>query len=217
MLGRSSRRTETNRKLGTSGSEEWREADVRRAFRPGSWPYLGFLLITWYGTSYSQEHPLVFWLFGGLTVATSAARLFIVHSKRIPLVGDSIWRAWLFTLLVISGLTWGAFLAATLQIYKFLDTAPLLFLVCTAGITAGAITAYHPKLALLTSYLLVLLVPSILVEFSLDDKIGKPMAAMSSLFLFFLIWQGRILNRSYHEKARNEALLTERARACRCE
>lgn len=195
-----------------SESGEWREADVRRAFRPGTWPYVGFAIITWYATSYSREHPRVFWVFTALTVAASAARFLIVYSKQLPLDAGSIWREILYTLLAISGLIWGSFLAATIQIYKFTGWPSVLMLVCTAGTTAGAITAYSPKLPLLNSYLVALIIPSVLVELSMGEDAGKSMAAMSLLFLFFLIWQGHVLHRSYEERARDEMLLRERAR-----
>jgi len=206
------RHHKTSRVVGANLSEEWREADLRRAFRPGTWPYLGFLLVTYYATNYSREYPRVFWSFAGLVTAISAARFLLIQFKRFSLPQGSKWREVLFTLLVISGLIWGSFLAATLQLYKFNDSPSLLIMICTAGTTAGAITAYSPKLPLLTSYLVALLAPSIFVEFTMEDRVGKPMAAMGVLFISFLIWQGKTLNRTYREKARDEALLTERAR-----
>jgi signal transduction histidine kinase len=56
-----------------------------------------------------------------------------------------------------------------------------------------------------------LLIPSTFVEFYLSDKLGKPMAAMSVLFLVFLIWQSRILNRSYWERAHGQVLVRKKA------
>jgi signal transduction histidine kinase len=192
-------------------SEEWREAEVRRAFRPGAWPYIGFLLVTYCATSYSSDHPLVFSWFSTWIVLTSAVRLTIVYSARASLKTGSIWRHLVFGLLITSGLSWGAFLAVTIYLYH-LDSSPsLLLLVCTAGITSGVITAYSPRFGLVICYLAGLLIPSIFVEFYLDHTLGKPMAVMSVLFLVFLIWQSRILNRSYWERAHGQVLLGKRA------
>jgi hypothetical protein len=116
MAAQCLRHTGTNRISGTGVSEQWREAELRRAFRPGTWPYVGFLLITYYVTSYSREHPRIFWSFAGLVIATSAARLIIVYSARMSLENGSIGRRWLFGLLVMSGLIWGTFLATTLHV-----------------------------------------------------------------------------------------------------
>jgi len=192
-------------------SEEWREAEVRRAFRPGAWPYIGFLLVTYCATSYSSDHPLVFFWFSTWIVLTSAVRLAIVYSTSASLKAGSIWRHLVFGLLITSGLSWGAFLAVTIHLYHLDNSSSVLLLVCTAGITSGAITAYCPRFRLIVCYLLGLLVPSTIVEFYLDDRLGKPMAALSVLFIGFLIWQSRILNRSYWERARGQVLLGKRA------
>jgi len=192
-------------------SEEWREAEVRRAFRLGAWPYIGFLLVTYCATSYSSDHPLVFSWFSTWIVFTSAVRFTIVYSARASLKTGSIWRHLIFGLLITSGLSWGAFLAVTIHLYDLDSSSSVLLLVCSAGVTSGAITAYCPRFRLIVCYLLGLLVPSTVVEFYLDDKLGKPMAALSILFIGFSIWQSRILNRSYWAKARGQVLLGKRA------
>jgi signal transduction histidine kinase len=205
------RHNKTNWISQTKLSKEWCDAEIRRAFRPGVWPYIGFVLVTYCSTSYPSDHPLVFLWFSALITVESIARLLIVYFPRVSLEVGSIWRHVLFGLLITSGLTWGAFLAITLRLYH-LDSSPsLLLLVCTTGITSGAITAYSPRLRLLTWYLLALLIPSIFVEAYLDDRIGKPMATLSALFLAFLIWQSRILSRSYWNRAYEQTLLGTRA------
>ena len=192
-------------------SEEWSEAEVRRAFRPGAWLYIGFLLVTYSATSYSSDHPRVFSWFSTWIVLTSAARLVIVYSTRASLKAGSIWRRLVFGLLITSGLSWGVFLAATIHLYHLDSSLSLLLMVCTAGITSGVIAAYSPRMGLVICYLVGLLIPSTLVELYLDHRLGKPMAAMSVLFLVLLIWQSRTLNRSYWERAHGQALLRKRA------
>ncbi len=188
-----------------------REAEFREAFRPGTWPYLGFLLVTYYATNYSTEYPHIFFLFSALILATSALRFALVYPARVPLAAGGPWWRVLACLVLSSGLLWGAFLAVTVRLYALGSPASTLLLVCTAGTTAGAITAYSPQFKLLVAYLGLLLLPSIAVEAAARDKAGESMAAMSLLFLFFLIWQGRILNASYRETARNRDLLEEKA------
>ena len=154
---------------------------------------------------------MVFFGFSTLITVASGARLLIVYSPSVSLEVGSVWRRVLFGLLTISGLIWGAFLAVTLQLYH-LDSPPsLLLLVCTTGITSGAITAFSSRLGLITCYLLGLLIPSIFVEAFLNDRLGKPIATLSALFLAFLIWQSRILNRSYWDRAYEQTLLGTRA------
>lgn len=211
MLLGCSRHHRTNWISETTLSEEWRGAEVRRAFRPGAWPYLGFLVIIYCSTSYSSDHPLVFASFSIWVTVAAAARLAIVYSRRASLEIGSLWRQLVFGLLITSGLSWGLFLAVTLHLYNFESPSSLLLLVCTVGITTGAITAYSPGFRLLTCYLGALLVPSILVETYLDNPLGKPMAAMTILFLAFLIWQSRLLNRSYWQNVYGQKLLGERA------
>ena len=149
--------------------------------------------------------------FSALITLTSAMRLAIVHSAKASLQIGSIWRNLLFGLLVTSGVSWGIFLAVTLHLYHLAHSSSLLLLVCTAGMTSGAITAYSPQFRLVTYYLVGLLLPSILIEIVLDDRLGKAMATLSVLFILFLIWQSRILNRSYWEKTYGQLLLGKRA------
>ena len=195
----------------TKLSKEWGDAEIRRAFRPGVWSYIGFLLVTYCSTSYPSDHPLIFVWFATLITVASAARLAIVYSPSSSLEVGSAWRHALFGLLISLGLGWGIFLAVTLHIYRLSSSPSLLLLVCTTGITSGAITAFSPRLDLITSYLAGLIVPSIFVEVYLNDRLGKPMATLSILFLVFLIWQSRILNRSYWERAYEQILLATRA------
>jgi signal transduction histidine kinase len=193
-------------------SESWREAELRSAFRPGTWLYPGFLLVTYYATSYDADYPRVFFTFAALVLAISAARFAIVYLTQVPLQARSFGRRALFGVLLLSSLIWGTFLAFTVHLYALNSLTSTLLLVCTAGTTVGAITAYSPQFTLLAWYLVLLLVPSIIAEASFGDKTGKSMAAMSLLFLLFLTWQGRMLNDSYREKARNQDLLGEKAR-----
>src|SRR3569833_3869488 len=127
------RRQGTDRVTGIDLPEEWREADLRRAFRPGTWPYLGFLTVNYFATDYPRVHPRVFWCFGAIVLALSAYRFLLVSSTRLRLAEASTGRKVLFSLLVLSGLVWGMFLATTLQLYRFNDPAPLLIIICTVG------------------------------------------------------------------------------------
>ena len=79
-------------------------------------------------------------------------RLAIVHSAKASLQIGSIWRNLLFGLLVTSGVSWGIFLAVTFHLYHVAHSSSLLLLVCTAGMTSGAITAYIPHFRLVTLF-----------------------------------------------------------------
>ncbi len=193
-------------------SESWREVEFRRAFRPGTWLYIGFLLVTYYATSYAIEYPRVFFTFAGLVLATSTARFVMVYPTGAFLRTGRFWWRTLIALLLLSGLFWGTFLASTIYLYRLNNLTSTLLLVCTAGTTSGAITAYSPQFKVLVWYLVLLLIPSIVVEVDFGGKAGKSVAAMSLLFLFFLIWQGRMLSHWYREKAQNRDLLEEKAK-----
>jgi hypothetical protein len=126
-------------------SEEWREVEVRRAFRPGVGPALVFC---WprCATSYSSDHPFAFFGFSARIIVMSAARLAIVFSAKASLERGSVWRQLIFGLLIVSGLSWGVFLAVTIHLYHFDKSSSLLLLVCTAGLTSGVITAYSQRI-----------------------------------------------------------------------
>src|SRR3569833_876484 len=120
------RRQGTDRVTGIDLPEEWREADLRRAFRPGTWPYLGFLTVIYFATDYPRVHPRVFWCFGAIVLALSAYRFLQVSSTRLRLAEASTGRKNHNTQHEQTKMVWGMFLATTLQLYRFNDPAPLL-------------------------------------------------------------------------------------------
>jgi signal transduction histidine kinase len=62
----------------------------------------------------------------------------------------------------------------------------------------------------LNAYLILLLSPALLVELYLGGRIGNSLAAMSCFFLGFLMWQGKILNRTYRTRTARSRLISQR-------
>ena len=195
-----------------SGSDKSRDIQIRRATRPGTWLYISFLLVTAAATDYQKLHPRVFFFFAGFILLESVIRAALVYTPRLSILGSRSWEKAVSLLVLATALAWGSFFAVTLYLYGPSAPATVLILICTVGTTTGAITAYSPNLSLLFAYLVLLLLPSVIVDLHAGKYAGDAIAIVTLLFLGFLLWQGKVLNHTYRKRAATFRLLAQRRR-----
>ncbi len=193
-----------------SGSDTSRDIQIRRAARPGTWLYVTFLCVAALATDYPEAHPKVFFVFALLIFAQSLARGLLVYLPRRWFSSIDKWESAVWFVVLATALTWGSFLAVTLSLYGLSAIPSLLLIVCTVGTTTGAITAFSPHLFLLSADVMVLLVPAIFVELDIGGALGRSFAAMSVVFLAFLLWQSRLLNKAHKRRVGTLRLLGQR-------
>jgi signal transduction histidine kinase len=109
------------------------------------------------------------------------------------------------------GLCWGSFYATTARIYGYQHWATLLLLMSVAGIAAGATTSFAPNLAVLRSFLVALVGPSLLVTAGQTDGHAWAMGLLLSVYLTFSLIQGKRRNREYWRALSDRELLKVRA------
>ncbi len=195
-----------------SGSDKSRDIQIRRAARPGAWLYISFLFVTAAATDYQRVHSRVFFFFAAAILLESVIRAALVYTPRQSILGTRNWEKAKSLIVLATAFSWGSFLAVTLYLYGPSAPAAVLILICTVGTTTGAITAYSPNLSLLSAYLVLLLVPSVIADLNGARDAGHPIAVITLLFLGFLLWQGKVLNRTYQKRAATFRLLAQRRR-----
>ncbi len=193
-----------------AGSDKTRYLQTCRAARPGTWLFLSFLCVVGATTHYLHNYPRTFSSFAGVILLESALRGVLVYSPKRLLFKAKDWEKAVAFLVLTSGLTWGLFFGITLFLYGPYSQAGVLVMMCTVGTTTGAITAFGPNFHLVTSYLVALLVPSVLVDLQTGDAPGISLAVITLVFLGFLLWQGKDLNRSYKRQNSTLRLLAKR-------
>jgi|GEM_PF-4345605 len=193
-----------------SASVRSEEIHIRRATRPGTWLYAFFLIFTALATDYPADHPRVFYPLASLVLVKSVIRGILVYSRRSPFRNTAFWKRAVYFLIVSTAMLWGLFFAATIYLYGFPSYVTMLISVCTLGTITGAVSGFSRNLGLLTVWLLVLLVPSMLVEVSTGSHLGYSVASLTFIFLGFVFWQGTVLNRSYQRQTANSLLLRRR-------
>ena len=195
-----------------SASARGRYIQIRRATQPGSWLYITFLGVTAFVTNYATAHPTMFYFFSALILLETVARIWLVYTPRHFFPDQRFWSRAIYFVVLTTGLVWGAFLAATLLLYGLSSSVTLLILICTIGTTTGSITAYSPALGVLTTFLIFLLIPSMCVELTLDDRLGTALAVLTGVFLAYLLWQGRVLSVIHKRRVAATLLSSKRSK-----
>ena len=158
-------------------SEEEREADLTLSRRDAAaalvYPVLH--LVASLTSDIGVRAPFATWTTLALLIALSA--FLIWHCRRFPGVDHpdrKIWKTRFFWAILASAATWSCFAATALAFNE--RELPILVLLETAGIAAGANTSLAPDFRLLRLYLIVLLLPSVVLSLVL----GVPQSSITT-------------------------------------
>ncbi|MSV30463.1 MAG: response regulator [Bryobacterales bacterium] len=184
------------------------ERDLQKSTRPAIWTYPAFVVIIFLASSYWRDYPVVFAALAAVTLVFTLLRLPLA----LPLDLSRAARRRLQSICsVTAGVSWGLFTAVTLYFYGLGSATSLLILTCTAGTSAAGITALAPNLRLLRAHALCMLLPEIAVAAARGVAESYALAGVSSLYLLYLLIQGRNLHHQYWSGIQNNALLSVRA------
>jgi signal transduction histidine kinase len=175
-----------------------RDADITRRALPGIWASLGVVQFVLLAGTYFVDYPMVTSTFAVLTMAAGLARLFLVLRK------DDIYprhpRFWRMSfsagLLVFAG-AWGSLNAFSYVVYGFSNWNSVLLTFCVLGISAGGLVSFTPRILYLHWHILPLLLPSIAADLYVGGNQGYTLALSMTVYVVFLLIQGRHLNRDY--------------------
>lgn len=173
--------------------------------------FLPLFLILSFGTRYFADHPKIVAAVG-LTLSASIA-LRLVSARSLAKLGSTASAPRrLSSLIGIYGccIAWSAFGWLTLELYD-VSWIGLLMLLMTAGLASGAVTSLSPSPRLCTSYLLLMLSPTILWGMLRGTSSAYIIALVVTVYLIFLLMQVRLQSDWFWRAIRDKALL-ERAK-----
>ena len=181
-----------------------RDADIARRALPGIWASLGTVQFVLLAGTYFAQHPLLTSIFAALTMAACLARLFLVLRK-----GDIYpqhpgrWRIAFGACLLIFASAWGTITGLSYIGTSFSNWNSVLLTFCVLGISAGGLVSFTPRMLYLYLHILPMLVPCIAADLYVGGNQGYMLALIMSVYVVFLLVQGRHLNREY-SKALND-------------
>ncbi len=162
-------------------------------------------------TPYARIAPLIIYGLIGVTSAIAVARLALVlHFEELlakrPRTTRGLFRAGV----LVSAALWGAFGASTLHTFGT-QWASVMVLVCTAGLLAGTLNTLSIVRPLFLAHLVLILGPLAAAGLAHGGPEGLGLGVALVLYIGFLMWQGRLIDREYRASA-SRALIVETAK-----
>ncbi|AGF79492.1 PAS domain S-box [Desulfocapsa sulfexigens DSM 10523] len=155
------------------------------------------LLVGGFATDYSSDHPSLFFLLGGILAIATLFRVFaIIYFTKVSVGFNPAWISVFFLSNIFTGIVWGSFSATSVFFYHNTLSVSLI-IILLAGIGGGAMVSYCIWKFLSYFYLCALLVPTIIVEFYIQNKVTIPIGIAISFFLIFNLIQAKIWNKHF--------------------
>ncbi len=204
--------------LGAGFSDEHLEDLTRQADRsmarrslPGTLSYPMVCLILGLSTSYAADSP---WLVYGLTFASlviAIGRYVWVRSfRRYYDRSPRLWKAGVVAGLLTSGLIWSVLATRAIAVYGT-GWAGLLALLISALLCTMSLLVYTHDFQVILSFIAVVMVPQVVMLLSLGSADGRWLATAISIFVIYLVLQGRQFHRENWRARVNTKLLEIRA------
>ena len=184
------------------------DGDLASRGLPGVWAHLFMVQFLLLGSDFFKTNPITACMFACVTVSASLARMAVVLRKKTLAAGNpDRWRT-LFgaTLLIVAG-AWGSLTAYTILSYGYGSWSSLLLMFCVLGLSAGSLISLTPNYKILAGYLCLVVAPCIVANLFLGGQQGYSMASATSIYLAFLMFQGKYLNGEYWKSLRDRQML----------
>ncbi|MBX9601868.1 MAG: hypothetical protein K2X35_12720 [Bryobacteraceae bacterium] len=183
--------------------------DLARRAAPGIWAYPGLAVAIGLTTGYARDHGWVLGWLTAVTVVCSVFRRWLIRG-RLKFSGRARrWRNLFAGSMLVNGLAWGVFGGVTWHLYGPGALEHYAVLLCLLGGCVGSLTVLAPQPGLLRLFLASILLPFIGASLFLGERPSLSAAALSTVFLAFLLQQGQIASRVYWKTLRDHELLRE--------
>ena len=184
------------------------DEDLAQRSKWGVWSYTCINAIVLLATDYYKDYPGIAIAVTAITALLSGARYWLILRWR-PLYQWNARRCQvlLATCILTVSVCWGVLAGLTFRLYEPSSWTAMILVYCVLGLCSGAVTILTPNRFLLIANPTLLLGPSIAMPIFVGGERGYVMAALSMVFLVFLIFQGISLNTRYWEALRNQELL----------
>ena len=175
----------------------------------GVWGYIVLVGLLLFQTSYVHDYPNIALGGSAFLLALTALRLMLLIRKgRLYSANPRRWRILFSVCVLLMGATWGVLTGLAILFYPAQSWTGLIMLFCLLGSCPNSLTVLTPSRVLIIGNQVAMLVPCIAADLYAGSY---TMALLSSVFLAFLVLQGRTLNERYWT-ALNDRLLLEQAK-----
>ena len=187
------------------------DKDLVRRSRWSGILYLVIFTIVLVSTPYLSEHTTEFLALGTVITLAAVGRIMLaLRFDKIYANNAALWRRMFLAITLLLAAAWGLLCMLVVARYNLQWTAMLVLLI-TAGIAAVAVTTLSIYSYLITTFLLLLLCPSIVVTAVLYTKYSLAVMVMFAVYAAFMIIIGKRLSREYWLALENTLLLDRRA------
>ncbi|WP_455208759.1 sensor histidine kinase [Kaarinaea lacus] len=188
------------------------DKDIARRSRWSGLLYLVVLAIVLVSTPYLKEHSYEVMILGTLIILAALARIILaLRFDTLYAKKPARWRLTFFATTLLLASAWGLLCMLVVSHYDLQWTAMLVLLI-TAGIAAVAVTTLSIDSYLVTTFLLLLLCPSIAATAYLSTTQSLAIMVMFAVYATFMIIIGKRLNGEYWRALDNAMLLDRRAK-----
>ena len=188
------------------------DRDIARRSRWSGLLYLVVLAIVLVSTPYLKEHSYEVMTLGTLIILAAVARIILaLRFDTLYANKPARWRLTFFGTTLLLASAWGLLCMLVVSHYDLQWTAMLVLLI-TAGIAAVAVTTLSIDSYLVTTFLLLLLCPSIVATAYLSTTQSLAIMVMFAVYATFMIIIGKRLNGEYWRALDNAMLLDRRAK-----
>lgn len=167
---------------------------------------LAFLFVGM-SSDFAQAYPPLFYSLFSLVALTIAARMTVMMLiKRETKAANLAWAGPFYLAIVSFASTWGILTATMLYLYGT-SWAALIVVLFATGLGGGALANFCIWRSLVTAYLIILFVPSIVISISMASTEGYILTAGLTLYMTYLLIQAKFWNREYWSSRINNELL----------
>jgi diguanylate cyclase (GGDEF)-like protein len=174
--------------------------------------YVVVLMVVGATTPMAGDHPVAFWTgLAAMFVGGAIRLLLLYYFKPITAHSHRAWQALYIGSVCATAGIWGLIAGLAVYVYGIAWTT-LLTIVMTAGLCAGALSSMSMHLPLLRTYLVLMLLPSLVASLAVAGGQGKGLIFVFLAYLVYTLVQGRNMHREYWEALINSVRLDSTTR-----
>jgi PAS domain S-box-containing protein len=186
-------------------------ADLARRSRISVLSYFFLWLVLVLATDITRPAPLATLLPGALFLVLGVFRLLLAARFETLYPRSPVrWQQWYAVGALTSALVWGVFCALVIH-QQGIGEVALMVLLATAGIAAGGMTTLAPARAVMTGFLMLLLLPAVIATLLVVSSAGTALPWLTLAFFAFLLLTGWRLHAEYWSALRNVRKLEDAA------
>ncbi len=176
------------------------DADLARRSLLGVWGYSYLTLALLFATDYRKDHPRITFAVVATTLFLLSARLLIIRGKkRVYPAHPFAWRGLLYASVLMVGGCWGILAGLTIALYSFNTWTAMVVVYCVVGTCSTSMTVLTPSRSLLFWNQVALLGPAIAIALYVGGRQTVVMAALTAVYLGFVMVHGKGLSQKYWE------------------